>query len=65
MNINIILVLIIPEAGIDGDALNELVGDFEEFSTLITARLERLRIKKFVRTMKTVSEDRETNCNEV
>ena len=37
------------EAGIDGKALLELVGDFEEFSALVPIPLVRLRIKKFIR----------------
>ena len=54
------------EEGIDGEALNELLGDFQEFSALITAPLAHLRIKKIVKTMEAVySEDGETNSKEV
>ena len=53
------------EAEIDGEALNELVDDFEEFSALITAPLARIRIKKFVKTMKSCSEDWESNSDKV
>ena len=52
--------------GIDSEALKELVGYFQEFSTLIAAPLARLRIKKIVKTMETVySEDGEMNSDEV
>lgn len=35
--------------GIDGEALKELVNDFYEFSSLVTAPLARLKIKKAVK----------------
>ena len=57
--------ILFPEAGIDGEALNELVSDFEEFSALVTAPLARIRIKKFVKTMNSASEKREANSDEV
>ena len=37
------------EWGIDGEALLELVNDYQEFSTLVPAPLLRLKLKKFVR----------------
>ena len=57
--------VLFPEAGIDGEALNELVTDFEEFSALVTAPLARIRIKKFVKTMNSANEEREANSDEV
>ena len=62
----LILLFFSLEEGIDGEALKELVGDFQEFSALIPAPLARLRIKKILKTMETVySEDGETNSDEV
>ena len=39
----------ILDCGIDGEALKELVSDFNEFSTLVTAPLARLKIKMLVK----------------
>ena len=40
---------------LDGDALKELTTDFDEFSTLETAPLARLKIKKMVREIESSS----------
>ena len=44
--------------------MSELVSDFDEFSALVSVPLARLRIKKFVKAMKTANEERETNSDE-
>lgn len=65
-NLSSLLFFSLLDEGIDGEALKELIGDFQEFSALIPAPLARLRIKKIVKTMEIVySEDEETNSDEV